>query len=126
MTVNQEAISRPRSRGASAGRPGRGGASLIAQDRRFGYTLIFPVLLVLLAITAYPLVYNVWNSFHHDNLSLPFLTGFAGITNYKELFTDNQFVPALVHTVGFTIVSVALETVIGLALAVALNKPFRG
>ncbi|HEY2507329.1 MAG TPA: sugar ABC transporter permease [Streptosporangiaceae bacterium] len=126
MTVHQETISRPGSRGTRAGRPGRGATSLVAQDRRFGYTLIFPVLLVLLAITAYPLVYNVWNSFHHDNLSLPFLTGFAGFANYKELFTDNQFVPALVHTVGFTIVSVAVETLVGLALAVALNKPFRG
>ncbi|HEU5421301.1 MAG TPA: sugar ABC transporter permease [Streptosporangiaceae bacterium] len=126
MTVNEQTI--PRSGRARAGGPGGGPAShsLLRQDRRFGYALIFPVLLTLLAITAYPLVYNIWNSFQHDNLSLPFITGFAGLSNYRELFTDHQFVPALVHTIGFTIVSVVLETVIGLAIAVALNKPFRG
>ena len=43
-----------------------GSRSLLAQDRRFGYALIAPAVIVLLAITAYPLVYNVWNSFHHD------------------------------------------------------------
>jgi ABC-type sugar transport system permease subunit len=74
-----------------------------------------------LAITAYPLVYNVWNSFHHDNLLIPFEKGFSGLANYKELFTNDQFLPALVHTVGFTVVSVAIETVIGLALAVAFK-----
>jgi multiple sugar transport system permease protein len=84
------------------------------------------VLIVLLAITAYPPVYNIWNSFHHDNLLILYLKGFSGLANYTELFSNNQFLPAPVQTVGFTIVSVALETVIVLALAVALNRPFRG
>jgi ABC-type sugar transport system permease subunit len=127
MTV-KDIVPPPGPRTARAGaRPGGGqGRSLIAQDRRFGYALIAALLIALLAITAYPLVYNVWNSFHHDNLLIPDLRGFSGLTNYTELFTNNQFVPALVHTVGFTAVSVAIETVAGLALAVALNKKFRG
>jgi trehalose/maltose transport system permease protein len=126
MTVNQQTIPRPGRARAGGSGGGPASHSLLKQDRRFGYALIFPVLLTLLAITAYPLVYNIWNSFQHDNLSLPFITGFAGLSNYKQLFTDHQFVPALVHTVGFTIVSVVVETVIGLSLAVALNKRFRG
>ena len=100
--------------------------SLLRQDRRFGYLLAAPVVLVLLAITAYPLFYNVWNSFHHVDYLAPPLGGFAGLSNYAKLFTDHQFVPALVHTAGFTVVSVSVETVIGLALAVALSKRFRG
>ncbi len=125
MTANTDAAVPSGSRKARTGRQ-PASHSLITQDRRFGYALIAPLLIVLLAITAYPLVYNVWNSFHHDNLLIPYLKGFSGLTNYKELFTDNLFLPALMHTVGFTVVSVALETVVGLALAVALNKPFRG
>jgi ABC-type sugar transport system permease subunit len=127
MTV-KDLVPPPGPRTARAGAPpGRGHRrSLIAQDRRFGYALIAPVLIVLLAITAYPLIYNGWNSFHHDSLLTPFLRGFSGVTNYSELFTNKQFLPALVHTVGFTVVSVAIETVAGLALAVALNKRFRG
>jgi trehalose/maltose transport system permease protein len=100
--------------------------SLIARDRRFGYLLAAPTVLVLLAITAYPLVYNIWNSFQHDVINSGVPPTFAGADNYKRIFTDNQFVPALAHTAGFTVVSVALETVVGLALAVALNRKFRG
>ncbi len=100
--------------------------SLLRQDRRFGYLLAAPVVLVLLAITAYPLFYNVLNSFRHVNYLAPPVGGFAGLSNYARLFTDHQFVPALVHTIGFTVVSVSLETVIGLALAVTLSKRFRG
>ena len=100
--------------------------TLLARDRRFGYLLIAPLLAVLLVITAYPLGYNVWNSFHHVDYLLPPLGAFAGFANYAKLFSDHTFVPALLHTLGFTLVSVAVETVIGLSLALALNKPFRG
>jgi ABC-type sugar transport system permease subunit len=100
--------------------------SLIARDRRFGYLLAAPAVLVLLVITAYPLVYNIWNSVHHDVINSGLPATFAGAENYKRIFTDNQFVPALAHTAGFTVVSVALETVVGLALALALNRKFPG
>jgi multiple sugar transport system permease protein len=111
--------------GRRSGRGGRG-QSLIAKDRRFGYLLAAPVVIVLLAITAYPLIYNIWNSFHHDVINSGLPPTFAGVDNYHRIFTDNQFRPALIHTIGFTIVSVAVETVIGLALALALNRKFRG
>jgi len=104
----------------------RGQHSLLRQDRRFGYLIVAPVVIVLLAIIAYPLFYNVWNSFHHVDYLAPPLGGFAGLSNYAKLFTDNQFVPALIHTIGFTVVSVTIETVIGLAIALALSRPFRG
>ena len=42
------------------------------------------------------------------------------------LFHADQFVPALVRTLGFTVVSVAVETAVGLGIALALNRPFRG
>lgn len=104
----------------------RGLRSLARQDRRFGYLLTAPVVIVLLAITVYPLIYNVWNSFQHVNSLIPPLGGFAGLSNYSKLFTKHQFVPSLIRTIGFTVVSVIVETVIGLAIAVALSKPFRG
>jgi ABC-type sugar transport system permease subunit len=87
---------------------------------------VAPATLVLLAITAYPLVYNIWNSFQHDVINSGIPPTFAGGENYKRIFTDNQFLPALGHTAGFTVVSVAVETVVGLALALALNRKFRG
>ena len=112
--------------GRAAGTPGRPGRSLLARDRRFGYLLVAPAVIVLLAITAYPLVYNIWNSFQNDVINSGLPPTFAGLANYKRIFTDNQFLPSLAHTAGFTVVSVALETVVGLALALALNRKFRG
>ncbi len=123
MTASQQSVAPP---GIRRSRAGRGHAqTLLASDRRFGYLLIAPLLIVLLVITAYPLFINIWNSFQHDNL-LSFQRGFAGLANYAELFTNKQFLPALVHTLGFTVVSVVLETVVGLGIALALNKSFRG
>ncbi len=125
MAAREEQIlsSGPVSRARTTGGRRR---TLLAQDRRLGLWLVAPALIALLAITAYPLIYNLWNSFHHVDYLVPPLGGFAGLANYSKLFTDDQFVPALIHTAGFTVASVAIETVVGLALALALNKPFRG
>lgn len=100
--------------------------NLLAQDRRFGYILVAPAVIVLLAITVYPLIYNVWNSFHNDVVTSGLPPTWAGLANYKEIFTDTLFTPALVRTLGFTVVSVAVETLIGLSLALVLNRAFRG
>jgi len=113
----------PPGRHARAARPH---LTLLAQDRRLGYALLAPVVILLIAVTGYPLIYNLWNSFHHVDYLAPPLGGFAGFSNYSELFTGHSFVPALLHTIGFTVVSVALETGVGLGIALALNKPFRG
>jgi len=123
MTARPDVAAPPGPRARAARRSQH---SLLRQDRRFGYLIVAPVVIVLLAIIAYPLFYNVWNSFHHVDYLAPPLGGFAGLSNYAKLFTDNQFVPALTHTIGFTVVSVTIETVIGLAIALALSRPFRG
>ena len=99
--------------------------SLESQQHRFGYALAALVVLVLIAITAYPLIYNVLELLPQRQLPEPTGRSFAGVSNYKTMFTDNRLKPSLVRTLLFTIVSVAIELVAGLALAL-LDKPFRG
>ncbi len=124
MTARDDVLVQPGPAARAA--PGRH-HSLTSQDRRLGYALVAPVVIVLLAITAYPLFYNVWNSFHYADFFNPATYAtFAGLRNYADLFSAHQFLPALVRTLGFTVVSVAVETAIGLGIALALNKPFRG
>jgi ABC-type sugar transport system permease subunit len=125
MTAHDETLAPPgRTARAARGPRPRG---LTRQDRRLGYTLVAPVVVVLLAITAYPLFYNLWNSFHYVNyLDIANFGTFAGFSNYSRLFTSDQFVPALVRTIGFTAVSVLVETAVGLGIALALNRSFRG
>jgi multiple sugar transport system permease protein len=96
-------------------------------DRRLGYLLVAPVVILLLLVTGYPLAYNLWNSFHNVILSNPGAAqNFAGLKNYEELFSTPGFTQALVRTVIFTVVSVVLETVAGLGLALMLHRAFRG
>lgn len=109
-------------------RPRKGRRTLLAQDRRLGYGLIAPAIVLLLAITAYPLGYNIWNSFHYAVPDIPFINGkLAGLANFRRMFAaGSSFEPALIHTLLFTVVSVVIEVGIGLVLALALNKQFRG
>ncbi len=109
----------------SARRP-RGGGQVRA-ERRLGYTLVAPVVILLLAVTVYPLVYNVWNSFHRVNLSIANQPrSFVGLDNYTKMFGSSEWVSAFERTVAFTAASVFLETVAALGLALMLNRSFRG
>jgi multiple sugar transport system permease protein len=97
-----------------------------AADRRLGWLLLAPTLAILLAVTAFPLAYNVWNSVNHVNLADPDSGGFAGLGNYRALFADQEFRGALVRTLLFTVVSVTTQIVAGLVVALVLNRDFRG
>lgn len=104
----------------------RGGGRL-ASERRLGYALVAPVVLLLLAVTAYPLFYNLWNSFHSVNLSeAASAHSFVGLDNYTKMFGSSAWVSSLERTLAFTAVSVAIETAIALVLALMLHRNFRG
>lgn len=120
-TASDRAASR---RGGWRGGSGGGRA---AADRRLGYALVAPVVVLLLAVTAYPLVYNLWNSFHSVNLSEAGSSRpFVGLDNYTKMFGSSVWVNSLARTLAFTVVSVALETVVALGLALMLHRRFRG
>jgi multiple sugar transport system permease protein len=116
------------SESALARRPARrGGGGRTAADRRLGYALVAPVVVLLLAVTAYPLGYNLWNSFHSVNLSeAGSAHSFVGLDNYTKMFGSSAWVSSLERTLAFTAISVAIETVIALVLALMLHRRFRG
>jgi len=96
-------------------------------DRRLGYALVAPVVILLLLVTGYPLVYNLWNSFHNvilSNAGAP--QNFVGLKNYQELASAAAFPAALARTLGFMVVSVVIETIAALGLALMLHKAFHG
>jgi ABC-type sugar transport system permease subunit len=97
-----------------------------ATDRRLGYALVAPLVVLLLAVTAYPLIYNVWNSFHHVNLSIVGPRTFAGVSNYTKMFGSSEWRSALYRTAAFTAISVFLEAVFALGLALMLHRKFVG
>jgi ABC-type sugar transport system permease subunit len=96
-------------------------------DRRLGYALVAPLVILLLAVTAYPLIYNLWNSFHAVNLSIANTPhSFVGVDNYTKMFGSSEWVHALLRTAAFTVISVVLETIFALGLALMLHRQFRG
>ncbi len=91
------------------------------------WLFLAPVTAYLVAFFAYPLYRNVDLSLR-DYTVRSFVHGgakFTGLANYGKLFADPTFVPALTHTVVFTVVSLALQFTVGLALAVFFSRHFR-
>ena len=99
----------------------------VRADRRLGYLMVAPAIILLLAVTAYPLAYNLWNSFHAENLSeITGQGGWVGVDNYSKMFRSSEWLHALFRTLAFAGVSVAIETVLALGLALMLHRKFRG
>lgn len=96
-------------------------------ERRLAWRLIAPALLVTAGIALFPLAWTVWESLHRHDLRMPWLgRPFVGLGNYAEILGDGRFWEAMLHTALFTAVTVVLELGIGLFLALAMNRAFRG
>src|SRR5918999_1073615 len=95
----------------------------VDSEKRTGYLMVIPTLIVVLAIAAGPILYALWLSLFRV---LPTGQSFVGLNNYTTLFTDPAFFGALFNTIVFTVASVALEFVFGLIIAVVLNRGFVG
>lgn len=94
---------------------------------RLGYAMVSPAVIALLAITAFPLVYNALNSVRNYNLYYPTAGNpYVGLKNYRDAFSQPGVVAALEHTVLYTIVAVSFEVMVGLGVALLLSRSFRG
>ncbi|MFP5078096.1 carbohydrate ABC transporter permease [Rhizobium sp. YIM 134829] len=82
---------------------------------------VAPYLLFFVTLLAFPLVWGIWLSLHKADA---FGTGrFVGIGNYIRLFNDRIFLQAIWNTFTFVLMTVPPLAIIGLALALALNRP---
>jgi multiple sugar transport system permease protein len=91
------------------------------------WILLAPAILVLALITLIPLANTFWLSFTDTRISaLPTPVRFIGLENYIYALTDPEFRDSIYRTLYFTIVSVGLEGILGVAVAVLLNQKFRG
>lgn len=100
--------------------------SLARGERRFALALLVPALAVLLLTTTVPLVYLAWTSLNRIDLSMPWLSGFAGLTNFGKMGTDPRFWNSLWLTLIYTGSTVVLQVVIGLSLALLVLQIPRG
>ncbi|GFG54661.1 carbohydrate ABC transporter permease [Mycolicibacterium agri] len=107
--------------------PARGGAGDDKKsDRRLAYILIAPAVILMLAVTAYPIVYAVWLSLQRYNLAAPDDTAFVGLGNYVTVLSDRYWWTAFIVTLAITVISVAIEFVLGMALALVMHRTIFG
>jgi multiple sugar transport system permease protein len=96
-------------------------------ERTLGLFMLAPMVIVLVLVVGYPLLDSFWLSLHRANLASPEQgQPFIGAGNYIRAFTQPDFWYSIQRTLYFTLLSVGLETALGLLFAVLLNERFRG
>jgi len=90
-----------------------------------GFLLVVPALLLLLALTLYPVGYGFWLSLHAKHSLFP-AQSFVGISNYLYLLEDPEFWDSFRIGIIYSVTTIALQVVLGVAAALLLNEYFLG
>jgi len=95
-------------------------------EKRFAAALLAPAFMALIATTTFPLLFLVWISTQRMDLAMPFMDGFVGLENYGQLLADPRFWESLVLSLVYTVGTVVLQVIVGLALALFVIRMKRG
>lgn len=96
-------------------------------DRTAPIVFIAPAILLLIILSVTPILYSLYISFLKYNISKPARTiRFYGLSNYIKVLTDPIFLQSIGWTLGFAFISVSIEIVLGMAIAVGLNSDMSG
>jgi len=95
----------------------------LEDQRILGYVLMSPALILILVFIAYPFVLGIWMSLTDKVVGTP--GTFVGLQNYQRLFASDIFHTAIWNTLFFTTVATIFKAVMGMWLAVLLNRHFR-
>src|SRR5215813_8538992 len=92
-------------------------------ERRLGWLLCAPAVIVMLAVAAFPIFYAVWLSLQRYDLRFPQQAKFIGLSNYAAVLSPSSpWWHALWVTLIITVVSVAVEFVLGMLLAILMYR----
>ena len=94
-------------------------------DVRFKWLLVTPAMVLILAISIYPLIFSIWILFVSYDFQIPG-HAFIGLKNFKQVIFDPVARYSLWVTAGLTVANVAIEFLLGLAVAMAMVRVFRG
>jgi multiple sugar transport system permease protein len=95
-------------------------------ERRLGWALCAPAVIVMIAVTAYPVGYAIWLSLERYNLELPQAIKFVGLSNYAAVLSSPYWWQALKVTAIITVISVAVTLVLGMLLAMVMHRTLFG
>jgi multiple sugar transport system permease protein len=94
-------------------------------ERRLGWLLAGPAFVVMLAVTAYPIVQAAYDSLFNYRLTAPSEREFIGLGNYGVILTDFVWWRDLGVTLLITVVTVVVELILGFALALVMHKALK-
>jgi len=95
-------------------------------ERRLGWLLCAPAVIVMIGVTGYPIIYAIWLSLERYNLEFPQQVKFIGFANYGAVLSSSYWWTALYVTVIITVFSVAITLVLGMLLAMLMHRTIFG
>lgn len=95
-------------------------------DRRLGWVLVLPLILLMVGLVGYPLAKGVFISMHVSDPTSGVPDRFVGLGNYSDVLADPQGRAALLHTLLYLAIALVLELCLGIAFALALRQRFTG
>ncbi len=95
-------------------------------ERRLGWLLCAPAVLVMIAVTAYPIGYAVYLSLERYDLRFPGQAKWVGLSNYGAVLSSPYWWQALKVTAIITVISVIIELVLGMLLALLMHRTLFG
>jgi multiple sugar transport system permease protein len=113
----------------SVGAPRQQRRSKGIPERRLAKLMVAPSMILIAIVAAWPIIYAIWLSLHDYSVRVAGLSRWAGpfgLRNYSDALSNAEWWAALRHTLIFTVSSVTLELLIGLAMALAMHAAFRG
>jgi multiple sugar transport system permease protein len=104
-----------------------GGASARTRsENRLGWMLCGPAVFAMLLVTAYPIGYAIVLSLQNLDLRFPDEGGFAGLANYETVLTSSLWWTDVFNTLFITVISVSIELVLGMAIALIMHRAIFG
>lgn len=100
--------------------------SWLDEPRRLAFLLLVPTLLLVFGVLLYPILHTFALSLTDTHLSRADSGNFVGVANFVRAVQDPEFRAAMGRTFYFALLTVPIETVLGLAIALLLNQRFRG
>jgi multiple sugar transport system permease protein len=91
-------------------------------ENRLGQKLVAPALILMVLVTAYPMLQALYLSLFRYRLTTPDDKGFVGLGNYVTILSDSLFWKDTLNTVIIMVVTVALELVLGFAFAMVMHR----
>ncbi len=104
----------------------RSGFTRRRREIAWAYVLMAPALLMVLAVLAYPVAWEVWIGLTNFSSHTEGRPEFVGLLNYRTMLADIFFWQALLTTVVYFAVTTAAKLALGLAMALLLARPSRG